>query len=278
MPTAPAAVTLDLWHTLVYLTPAEEERYMQRQFDVAVKALQEAPARPGVTELPPSGLRAAFQREYSAAIAAAQEGRSISPEVQWSRAAEAAGRVARPERYLTALEEMVQQTPFRAAPEVIPMLDALNRRGYRIAVISNTIGEPGRMLRPMVTRIGLDAFVTAWVFSDELPWAKPAPEIFAHALRALGCSAASAVHVGDGRSDLEGARRAGMAGAILFTGLQEYGPAYRALFGPSDGDALPPRFRAERLLEVVPLVDQILSGDPDRERPATPRPSSVASG
>jgi putative hydrolase of the HAD superfamily len=48
-------------------------------------------------------------------------------------------------------------------------------------------------------------------FSDEVGVRKPAPEIFALALRALGADARTAIHVGDDLVlDVEGARSAGM--------------------------------------------------------------------
>jgi FMN phosphatase YigB (HAD superfamily) len=64
--------------------------------------------------------------------------------------------------------------------------------------------------------------------------------------------------VGDGWSDIEGARRAGLRAGVLFTGLSNYGSSYRKLFlGPSKG---PPeaRYRVERLDEVPELADRLL--------------------
>lgn len=90
-------------------------------------------------------------------------------------------------------------------------LAALRARSLPLAVVSNTMRTPGRTLRRLLEQHGvLDCF-THTTFSDEVGVRKPDPAIFALTLRALGCDAASAVHVGDDPVlDVAGARAAGM--------------------------------------------------------------------
>jgi len=125
-------------------------------------------------------------------------------------------------------------------------------------VISNTVGEPGEYLRPVLSGFGIDRYVESFVFSDEQPWTKPAPEIFRAALATIGTSPQDAVHVGDGWADIEGAHRAGYRGTILFQGLHDYGARYLNLFLSDLPDHAPPTQACDRLSEVAPIVREIL--------------------
>lgn len=93
----------------------------------------------------------------------------------------------------------------------IAPLRSLGERGYRLALVSNIMRTPGGTLRRLLERHDLLRCFATTVFSDELGVRKPAPEIFLHALRALGVEPAAAVHVGDEEIlDVQGARAAGM--------------------------------------------------------------------
>jgi HAD superfamily hydrolase (TIGR01549 family) len=205
-------------------------------------------------------LGAAFERAYEGAVTESVEGRTVTPAQQLARAARETGRDADPARYLAGLREEIGRTRFVRAPGAVELLHGLRDRGYRVGVISNTVGEPGGFLRPTLESMGFDRYVETYVFSDEHPWTKPSPEIFRFALSQLEEEPSSAVHVGDGWSDIEGARRTGYRGAVLFTGLHAYGESYRRLFLPDQGSP-PTPFRAERLDEVGPLVEQLLPVD-----------------
>ena len=256
-----SAVTLDLWHTLMYLAPADEEAYMQHQLAFGREVLSAAPSKPGVPDHSEAELGAAFARAYEGAVARSAEGKTVTPAEQIAEAARETGREVDPARYLALLQEEVSRTRFRVAPGALELLRGLRERGYRVGIISNTVGEPGAFLRPILSEMGFDRYVQTYVFSDEHPWTKPSPEIFRYAASRLGEKPSNAVHVGDGWSDLEGARRAGYRGAVLFTGLQEYGESYRRLFLPSVPGALTAQHRADRLEDVGPLIEQILPVD-----------------
>jgi len=90
-------------------------------------------------------------------------------------------------------------------------LERLRAQGVALAVLSNTMRTPGTTLRQLLERFGLLACFAHTTFSDEVGVRKPAAEIFALTLRALGVPAEAAVHVGDDPVlDVHGARVAGM--------------------------------------------------------------------
>ena len=95
--------------------------------------------------------------------------------------------------------------------DVPDALRALRARGLRLAVVSNF----DRRLDGLVAGLGLAPLLDAIVPSTRAGAAKPAPEIFHVALRALGVPAVAALHAGDGvTADVAGARAAGL-GAVL---------------------------------------------------------------
>jgi HAD superfamily hydrolase (TIGR01509 family) len=217
---------------------------MRTQVDLATSVLASSPLADGTPPVDDGGLRRAFEAVYADAVAASQEGRSVSPALQIEQAGARTGRVPDPDAYLRGLHDLVSRTPFRPAPGAFDVLERLRRDGWETAVVSNTVGEPGATLRPVLQRMGLEPLVDAFVFSDEGPWTKPAPEIFREATDRLGVVPSRTVHVGDGWVDIEGARRAGLRAGVLYTGLQRYGARYRSLFLPEgwSDPATPYRF------------------------------------
>lgn len=252
------AVTIDLWHTLIYLKPDAEETYMAEQIAIGSRVLREARRLPGGREFSDEELGKAFERRYAAAVMASTRGRTVTPAEQIIEAARETRRDVDPRDYLRGLEELVERTPFHRAPGALGLLRELRGRGYRLGVISNTVGEPGEFLRPVLSSMGLDRLVETFVFSDEHPWAKPSPKIFRYALGQLDERPSDAVHVGDGWADVEGARRAAYRGAILFTGLHHYSAQYRKLFLAGFPEGPRATYRTDRLSAVGPMVDKLL--------------------
>ncbi|MEU7580158.1 HAD family hydrolase [Streptomyces sp. NPDC041068] len=96
-------------------------------------------------------------------------------------------------------------------PEALEMLAGLRERGVGIGVLSNTLW-PAAWHDEIFDRDGVLGFVDCAIYSSEVSWSKPHPEIFAAALAAIGATSPDAcVYVGD-RSfeDVHGARQAGM--------------------------------------------------------------------
>lgn len=93
------------------------------------------------------------------------------------------------------------------------LLEGLRRR-HRLAVVSNFDYTP--TARFVLERAGVVDLFDTIVVSDAVGWRKPAPEIFEHALGALGVPAGRALFVGD-RVDLDvaGAQGSGMRAAWI---------------------------------------------------------------
>jgi FMN phosphatase YigB (HAD superfamily) len=256
----PAAVTFDLWYTLAYLEPADQDRYFDRQIDIATAAIDRLP---DATADPSSGseaVREAVVREVTAAAAASSEGTSISCAQQFERAARISGKSPDSTEYVAELGELVARTPFRAVPHSLSAVRALHEAGFRTGLVSNTVGEPGRSLRATLGRLGFSDYLDVYSFSDELPWTKPNPAIFREVLQRLGTLPERSLHVGDSWSDIEGARRAHFRAGILFTGHPRYSDRYRHYTLDRSGAAPTSDFTIVELRELPDLVDRLLPG------------------
>lgn len=258
--TDPRAVLLDLWHTLVYLEPVEEERYMSEQLDTVARVFEQWPASPRGRHPSVRDPRRAAEEVRTEAVAAAARGISTPLAVQALHGARRLGRSARPLELVQALASLVERTRFHLSPGVLEVLAELRDLRFRLGVISNTLGEPGEAWQRKLDQAGIGDYIEAWAFSDQLPWAKPAPEIFWHALGMLGTSREQAVHVGDGWSDLAGARAAGLRAGILFAGEQQYGESYGRLFAPARPELQTAEFRIDRLAQLPDLAGKLLPG------------------
>jgi len=103
-------------------------------------------------------------------------------------------------------------------PELVPgaheAVRRLAERGLRLGIVSNTGRTPGIALRRVLERHGLLRYFDAISYSDEVGTRKPAADIFARTLEALGARPRQALHVGDNpRDDVLGARSLGMRAA-----------------------------------------------------------------
>src|SRR5439155_692646 len=65
-------------------------------------------------------------------------------------------------------------------------LETLKGSGYKLALVSNIMRTPGATLRQLLGRFRLLGYFEQTTFSDEVGIRKPAPEIFALTLRAIG--------------------------------------------------------------------------------------------
>jgi HAD superfamily hydrolase (TIGR01549 family) len=249
------AVTFDLWHTLILLAPAAEDRYIESQESILEEIVRSSPRlrhrAPGRVVDPAQAARLAF----SAAIG--QKGRGSAVGNLAVDAAYRAGREADPTRWVRALDALVDEQPFQAVPGARDQLRRLTDEGYRTAVVSNLVGETGGSMRRVMERLDLAQFIESWAFSDELPWAKPAPEIFWRALEPLATSPSEAVHIGDLGIDVHGARAAGFRCSVLFLGARAYGPRYASLCRAGDPIHPPPDRVLSSWNELPSLLDSV---------------------
>ncbi len=100
-------------------------------------------------------------------------------------------------------------------PEVAETLDALHRRGYRMAVASNKPSHFGwRLLEGLHVRRYLDTVLGPDVVSNK----KPHPEMLQRAMQAMRVGSAETLYVGDMEIDVETARAAGVPVIVVPTG------------------------------------------------------------
>lgn len=124
------------------------------------------------------------------------------------------------EALVRELEEMELHTPPDFVPGAREVLESLAGR-WPLAVVSDAIYSPGRVLRQLLQRGRLLAPFTAFAFSDELGASKPDPRVFEAVATEVGVSPSAVVHVGDRESkDVAGPHAVG-ARAVLFTGVRD---------------------------------------------------------
>jgi len=101
---------------------------------------------------------------------------------------------------------------WEAYDDVVPVLEKLQYRGYRMGVISNWDST----LEGIIEGLSLAPFFELVISSTVAQLHKPMPEIFCLALERMGVSSSQAMHVGDHPSaDVEGARAAGMTPVLI---------------------------------------------------------------
>jgi HAD superfamily hydrolase (TIGR01509 family) len=207
------AITIDFWGTLLFDPPSSDNRYKTRRMKDFATILAGAGVRASATDL---------DRAYegSASVLGRLWAKNRDVSVQEHVRAVLAG-VDRaladrlPADVLAALVDAYARPALMVPPTVddgaLAALRALCDRGYKLAVVSNTMRTPGVTLRKLLERYGLLGCFAHTAFSDETGVRKPDPAIFLEALRALGAEPAAAIHVGDDAVlDVEGARAAGM--------------------------------------------------------------------
>lgn len=105
----------------------------------------------------------------------------------------------------------------RVYDDVLPALARLDAAGVKTAIVSNAPwGSPPELWRRELARLSLLERVSATVLCGDVGWRKPAPAIFEHALRLLGCRPGECVFVGDDpRWDVAGSSAVGMRPILI---------------------------------------------------------------
>jgi HAD superfamily hydrolase (TIGR01662 family) len=95
-------------------------------------------------------------------------------------------------------------------PDVIPTLEELRRRGYRLGCVTNR-GYSGPKFVEEVKALGLEPFFETMAVSCEVGFLKPHPAIYQRALEGMAIEPHEAIMVGDNmRADVEGAKALGL--------------------------------------------------------------------
>jgi putative hydrolase of the HAD superfamily len=203
------AVTFDLWQTLIVDTPAG----LRRAREERVRGLRAVLETAGI-------------RVDEARVDAAYDAVGVRLEDLWVTRRDLGsrgqvrwlleevgldGRIPSEGAVMDALDEAYCLPILTALPVTNDgageVLAALRASGLMLGLICNTGRTPGRMLRQVLHRLGLAAFLTVQQFSDEVGLRKPHPEIFRRTLAALEVAPSEAVHIGDDiTTDVAGAR------------------------------------------------------------------------
>ena len=132
--------------------------------------------------------------------------------------------------------------------DVLPLFTALRERGIKVGVLSNTIWSR-EYHESVFARDGVLDLIDGAVYSSEIEHAKPHPQAFAAALRAVDVDEpTSAVYVGDRPyEDVHGAQRAGLRAVLV--PHSDIPPAQQV---PVD---VRPDAVVQRLLDLLPVVD-----------------------
>ena len=97
----------------------------------------------------------------------------------------------------------------------VEVIKALHARGYKLAIISNLIGE--NEIPDWLREDGLEQYFDAVILSSVCHIRKPDPEIYRMACRELGLEPEECVSVADNLNrDITGAKAAGVGANILF--------------------------------------------------------------
>jgi putative hydrolase of the HAD superfamily len=132
-------------------------------------------------------------------------------------------------------------------PDVKETMIELDRRGYRLGIIANTITETE--IPDWMESDGLTGYFKAVVLSSKVGYRKPNPEIYWEAARRIGVEPAKCAYVGDNPvRDVEGTRLAGFGMMIIL-----YEPATMAKEPPTSEN--PPDHiirECRELLDIFP--------------------------
>jgi len=118
---------------------------------------------------------------------------------------------------LRSYDEALLKVKIVAEPQAIEVLVELKRRGYSLALLSNT--SHGHIIKRIMDREALTGFFGHLLYTDEIGPRKPNPEAFKILLDRLGTRPEETVHVGD-RIDLDvlGARRSDLRSVLYAPG------------------------------------------------------------
>ncbi len=100
-------------------------------------------------------------------------------------------------------------------PGALELLQALKKRGCRMAVASN---RPKRFSLIAVRHLRIESFFHNILCGDELNQGKPHPEILQTLMRQVNCGPAETLFVGDMVIDVETGKAAGVRTAVIPTG------------------------------------------------------------
>ena len=204
------AVFFDVGITLVYPHPSFPELFAET-------------LRSRGHRIDPAVVHEALAEFGSHFVDASKEGNLWSTSADLSRTfwlglyRESVRAVGAPEEAVDDLAEALYRTfadpaKYRLHPDVLPTLEGLERRGLKLAVISNF----EEWLEQLLETLDVTRFFPVRVISGVEGIEKPDPKIFHVALERVGVEAAESAYVGDNPYfDVESAREVGMLPVLI---------------------------------------------------------------
>jgi len=261
-------VTFDLWETLIFDEPHNDEVRGRKRYEGLQNVLADLGIKLALEDLKrgydESALRlqAVWNRneevpiiEQIRLIVELAAGRAIPLDPSWNQPLEQA--------YVDPI--LTIPPKLNAVGPVI--LQAVRKRGYKVGLISNTGRSPGSALRQLLDTYGILRYFDATVFSNEVMRRKPNRVIFDCAAQMLGADNEAVVHVGDNpEADFWGARNAGMQAILLDQtppSSSQWPP--HSLFALSRANMranmsnIDPHLRIEALTETLDVVDTLFA-------------------
>lgn len=196
------AVTFDVGHTLI------EPR------DSVGNTYSEIAARHGRPGLSPAELDRRFLKVLQAC------GGAVNTRADWEEIVDDTfGDLITPPPSQTFFPELFERfaraSEWRIYDDVLPTLEELARRGFRLGIISNWDDR----LRPLLAALDLASHFEVTMISAEFGCSKPEREIFESAAQLFRLLPAEILHVGDNwNADVEGARAAGFRSVQIARG------------------------------------------------------------
>lgn len=212
------AVTFDFWNTIASVPSGAMTEARTRAITAAC-ASNEVEVE---TELLLASLREiGLDWERSWAAGRQLHPREAAETLVRSLGVEGAAREMVAEAFLGAGREV----ELEFAPGIHHCLAGLAARELRLGIVCDVGFSGGELLRELLDAEDLLGHFDGWAFSDEVGHYKPAPQIFAAALDALGAKPDAAIHIGDlRRTDVAGAAALGMK-TVRYRGLNDEGDA-----------------------------------------------------
>ena len=111
------------------------------------------------------------------------------------------------ELFNSNLFSLIDSGQLQLMPGLLPMLDELAGRGYRLGIASNS---PAHYVQRILTSAGIADRFACMVSAEEVTRGKPAPDVYLEAARRLGIAPACTLAFEDSPSGVQAARSAGM--------------------------------------------------------------------
>ncbi len=231
-------VTFDWWNTIALTTADQDRRLRELRIERVLTAVKGLPATTGV-------LLRAYDAQTTLLGESWARNVDLHPEQQIAVFLKFAGLDGGDPALARAVADAfggaLLEIPPALFPHIAETLEALERDGIAVGIVSNTGRTWGRYLRAVQDRLGIGRFFRVRVFSDEVGVRKPEPDIFEAALAGLGLPPERVVHVGDDvDADIAGAKALGMRAVWFNAGRAghraDYGQWSDAAVGRADAE------------------------------------------